>query len=145
MLGSRILGIDYGSHRIGLSLSDPTGKLARPIQAMRNTQSVLSDICCLIEKEEVGLVIVGMPFNLKGKQAKQSEEVARFIEHLKAETNVEISTFDERFTTTIAKRTMLMMGTKKKDRQMKDGRIDSMAAAVMLQGFLDSRKYSAKD
>jgi putative Holliday junction resolvase len=65
-----------------------------------------------------------------------------FIERLKNELGIEILTWDERFTTAIANQTMLAMGTKKKERQKKDGRIDSMAAAVMLQGYLDSKKHS---
>ena len=83
-----------------------------------------------------------MPLNLKGQHAQKAEEVQNFIERLKEELVIEVLTWDERFTTTIAQQTMLAMGTKKKERQKKDGRIDSMAAAVMLQGFLDSRKHS---
>ena len=66
----------------------------------------------------------------------------KFIEQLKANLDVEVVAWDERFTTTIAHKTMITMGTKRKDRQKKDGRIDSMAAAIILQGFLDNTKHS---
>jgi len=68
--------------------------------------------------------------------------VQKFIELLKAKLGIEVAVWDERFTTTIAHQTMLAMGTKKKERQKKDGRIDSMAAAIILQGFLDNTKHS---
>jgi putative Holliday junction resolvase len=83
-----------------------------------------------------------MPLNLKGQRAQKADEVQKFIELLKSKLDIEIVTWDERFTTTIAHKTMLTMGTKKMERQKKDGRIDSMAAAIMLQGFLDSTKQS---
>jgi putative holliday junction resolvase len=138
-LHERILGIDYGSVRIGLSISDPLGLIAQPIEPYRNDASIFEHLGEVAVRENVRLIIVGMPFNLKGQKAQKAGEVQRFIERLKEKLNIEILTWDERFTTTIANKTMIAMGTKKKERQKKDGRIDSMAAAVMLQGYLDSR------
>jgi putative Holliday junction resolvase len=137
----RILGIDYGSQRIGLSLSDPLGLIARPIEAMKNDSKLIDNLKQLFRKERPELVVVGMPLNLKGQRAHMAVEVQRFVERLKSELEAEIITADERFTTAIAHRTMLAMGTRRKDRRKRDGRVDSMAAAVMLQGFLDSRKH----
>jgi putative Holliday junction resolvase len=138
----RTLGIDYGSVRVGLSVSDPLGLIAQPIEAFKNDALLFENLKEVSTRENITLIVVGMPFNLKGQKAQKAEEVQKFIVHLKEELGIEILTWDERFTTTIANRTMLAMGTKKKERQKKDGRIDSMAAAVMLQGFLDSTKHS---
>lgn len=138
----RILGIDYGSVRVGLSVSDPLGLIAQPIEAFRNDTSLFANLGQVSARENVTLIVVGMPFNLKGQKGQKAEEVQKFIGRLKEELGIEILTWDERFTTTIANQTMLAMGTKKKERQKKDGRIDSMAAAVMLQGYLDSTKHS---
>jgi putative holliday junction resolvase len=138
----RILGIDYGSVRVGLSVSDPLGLIAQPIEAFRNDALLFVNLGQVSARENVTLIVVGMPYNLKGQKAQKAEEVQKFIERLKAELGIEILTWDERFTTKIANKTMLAMGTKKKERQKKDGRIDSMAAAVMLQGYLDSTKHS---
>jgi putative Holliday junction resolvase len=138
----RILGVDYGSVRVGLSVSDPLGLIAQPIEAFRNDESLFVNLVQVSTRENVTLIVVGMPFNLKGQKAKKAKEVQMFIERLKNELGIEILTWDERFTTAIANQTMLAMGTKKKERQKKDGRIDSMAAAVMLQGYLDSKKHS---
>jgi len=141
-LYKRILGIDYGSVRIGLSISDPLGLIAQPIEAVKNDASLFANLGKIKARENAALIIVGMPLNLKGQKAQKAEEVQRFIERLKEELGIEILTCDERFTTAIAGKTMLAMGTKKKERQKKDGRIDSMAAAVMLQGYLDSKRQS---
>jgi putative Holliday junction resolvase len=102
----------------------------------------ISRICGIIEKEAVDVVVVGMPLNLKGEKAQNAQEVERFIEALKTETAAAIVSWDERFTTTMAHRTMLDMGTKRQERRLNKGRIDAMAAAILLQSYLDSRKRS---
>jgi putative Holliday junction resolvase len=138
----RFLGVDYGSDRVGLSLSDPLGIIAQPIDALKNDPSLVIQIQRLSIREHVKLIVVGMPLNLKGQLAQKAEEVQKFIELLKSQLGIEVVAWDERFTTAIARKTMLSMGTKKKERQKKDGRVDSMAAAIILQGFLDSTKHS---
>jgi putative holliday junction resolvase len=90
----------------------------------------------------VELVVVGMPLNLKGEKAQKAQEVERFIEVLKGEMSAEIVSWDERFTTRMAHQTMLDMGTKRQERRLNKGRIDAMAAAILLQSYLDSRKRS---
>lgn len=138
----RILGIDYGTRRVGMALSDPLGIIAQPINALKQSSNLIDDLQSTIEKENVNLIVVGLPLNLKGEEAKTAQEVQKFILQLRAELSIEIETWDERFTTTIAQKTMIAMGIKKKERQQKNGRIDSMAAAVMLQNYLDSKKNS---
>jgi len=83
-----------------------------------------------------------MPLNLKGEKGKKAQEVDAFIEKIRNATHVEVVHWDERFTTLIAHQTLLSMGTKREERRTKKGRVDSMAAAILLQGFLDSRKRS---
>jgi len=141
-MNQRVLGIDYGSERVGLSLSDPLGIIAQPIDALKNDSALFVQLQQLSIREQVKLIVVGMPLNLKGQIAQKAKKVQKFIEQLKANLDVEVVAWDERFTTTIAHKTMITMGTKRKDRQKKDGRIDSMAAAIILQGFLDNIKHS---
>lgn len=138
----RVLGIDYGTRRVGLALSDPLGIIAQPIDAVKQSSELMAEIRQVVERERVHTVVVGMPLNLKGQAAQTAQEVQKFVEQLRAELSMEVATWDERFTTTIAQQTMTTMGTKKKERQQKNGRIDSMAAAVMLQNYLDSKKRS---
>jgi putative Holliday junction resolvase len=123
-----------------MSISDPLGLIASPIDAVKNDELLFDTIKQLTVCENIKLIVVGMPFNLKGQMAQKAGEVNRFIERLKEKTGLEVVTFDERFTTMIAQRTLITMGTKKKERQKKDGRVDSMAAAIILQDYLDRNK-----
>jgi putative Holliday junction resolvase len=137
----RILGLDYGSKRIGISLSDPLKITAQALESVPNDERGMKRLQALIRERNVALVVVGMPFNLKGERAYKAKEVESFIHRLKQTTDVEIVIWDERFTTTIARQTLLQMGSKRKDRRNR-GRVDAMAAAIILQGFLDSHKPS---
>ena len=139
---NRILGIDYGTTRIGLSLSDPLQIIAQPHKTIANTAKTIAEICQLVRDESVGLIVVGMPFNLKGEKGKKAKEVEEFIDRLKDAAGIEVVHWDERFTTSIAHQTLLDMGTKREERRKNKGRVDSMAAAILLQGYLDSRKRS---
>ena len=138
----RIVGIDYGSRRVGISLSDPLGIIAQPKGTLINNDGLFDDLREIIESNGVSLVIVGMPLNLKGQKGKKAEEVGEFITRLKQETGVDVVEWDERFTTSIARQTLIDLGTKKKDRRDGKHQVDSMAAAVILQSFLDSTKRS---
>jgi putative Holliday junction resolvase len=138
----RIMGIDFGTTRIGISISDPLQIIAQPFTTLGNEPGIIARICDIVVKEAIGLIVVGMPLNLKGKKGKKAQEVEKFIDEIKNATKVEVVHWDERFTTSIAHQTLLTMGTKRDERRKKKGRVDSMAAAIMLQGFLDSQKRS---
>lgn len=137
----RILGIDYGSKRIGLALSDPLCIIAQPFDTLANDESFMNRLREIVSHQQVHLVVVGMPFNLKGERAQKSMEVEEFIKRVRLAIDIEVVEWDERFTSTIARQSLREMGAKKKDRAKKDT-IDAMAAAVMLQGYLDSKKKS---
>ncbi len=138
----RILGIDYGSKRIGLSTSDPLGILATPYGALKNDSGIWSQLRAIVKKEAIGSIVVGMPLTLRGERGEKAKEVENFIERLKVETELEVFWRDERFTTSMAQHTLNQMNTKKKSRNAKDGTLDSMSAAILLQDYLDSRKNS---
>lgn len=138
----RILGIDFGSRRVGISLSDPLQIIAQPYDTLQNDSKIFRTLCTIIENENVGLVIVGMPLNLKGEKGQKAQEVELFINRLTEATTTEVVRWDERFTTSIAQQTLLDMGTKRQERRTKKGRVDAMAAAIILQSYLDSRKRS---
>jgi putative Holliday junction resolvase len=138
---ARILGVDVGTRRIGLALSDPLGITAQPLEALAATEEGWRRLAELIERESVRLVVVGLPLNLKGERGRAVEVMSSFVERLKAATGVEVVEWDERFTTTMAQRAMREAATKKK-RERRDGTLDSMAAAILLQSYLDSTKHS---
>lgn len=142
MNNGRVLGLDYGSVRVGLSLSDPLRIIAQPFQTLYNNSEFWGKIHAIIKEQKVDLVVVGMPLNLKGQKGQKAQEVERFVEQLKQKTHGDVVVWDERFTSAIAQQTLLDMGTKKSQRRNKKSQVDAMAAAVMLQSFLDSTKRS---
>jgi putative Holliday junction resolvase len=133
----RSLGIDYGSERIGLALSDPLGIIATPYETLPNTAAVLDQLKEIVTREIISTLVVGMPLNLKGEIGAKAKEVEVFVEQLASVQGVSIVLWDERYTTTMAKRSMIDLGTKKKTRQQDRGRVDAMAAAILLQSYLD--------
>ena len=138
----RFLGIDYGSKRFGIAVSDPTNIIARGIGVVYNTPALYDEIGNYVGEFRITTIVVGMPVNLKGERGRTAEEVELFIAELQRRLpRVKIVPFDERFSSRQAQQTLLTMGVKKKKRQSKEI-IDPMAAAIVLQTYLDGRKVS---
>ncbi len=138
----RILGVDYGSKRIGLALSDPLRILASAYETLENNGSLWNRLQEVIQQEDIEFTVVGMPLNLKGEEGVKAAEVRKFVEEFKSSLGLEVVLWDERFTTSLAHHYRLESGIRKKQRQNDKARIDAAAAAIMLQGFLDSTKKS---
>jgi putative Holliday junction resolvase len=137
----RILAIDYGSARIGLALSDPTGTLARPlpfIPAKADTK-LSREIAALVEKEHVELILLGLPRHMNGSLGEAATLVQAFAAILGQATPIRIKLIDERLSTVQASRQLQEAG---KNTRAQRGRIDSEAAAVLLQGYLDMQSFS---
>lgn len=135
----RILGLDYGTERIGVAVSDPLLTIAQGIGTFQNSSRFFTDLRQLIERYDVGLIVVGMPLHRSGERSQMAHEVEGFIEKLKKATGLEVVPWDERYTSIMAQQTMLAMGMKKKQRQSKS-KVDEIASALILQSFLDRRK-----
>ena len=133
----RLLGIDYGTIRIGLALSDPLRVLAGGAGVVLNTRSTHEQIRNVAERNGVVKIIVGMPYQSDGTKGKKAVEVDEFISGLKQVVSVPIETWDESYTSIRAKQAFLEGGMRKKDRQQKR-RVDEMAARLLLQDYLDS-------
>ena len=138
----RIIGIDVGTRRIGLALSDPLCITAQPLDAVENSEKGWEQLLLLLARENVQLIVVGLPLNLKGQRGTAAESVGVFVDRLKNATGIEIVSWDERFTTAMAQRSMRDMGVKRRKRETRDGTVDSMGASILLQSFLDSTKHS---
>ena len=133
----RVLGIDYGSRRVGIALSDPLRVLARGAGTMENTPGLVTAVAGLIREEQVVLVVVGMPYGPDGGQGGKAEEVGRFVEELRGAVEVPVETWDESYTSVNARQAFIDGGMKKKQRQEK-GRVDEMAARLLLQEYLEN-------
>jgi len=133
------LGLDIGDKRIGIALSDPEGILASPLTII-NRQDETKDaeaIVDIINRYEVGQVIVGLPVSMDGSIGKQAEKVRVFTQKLCSYTEVPVEFRDERLTTVLAKRLMQAVSTKKTRGKTRD---DAIAAALILQGYLDESR-----
>ncbi len=124
----RVLALDYGSARCGCALSDPTGVLATPLEAVARpgTKAGLARLAALVRERGVERVVVGLPLSLGGGDTAQTAETRGFAERLRAALpdRVAVDLYDERFTTRIAERAG---GTASED---------SRAAAVLLEDWL---------
>jgi len=136
---SRILAIDYGSVRIGLAMSDPLKIIAQGLTTIQNNEKCFDEIVAVVREQNINKIIIGKPLNLSGEESAKSVEVAEFIKKLKEKTAVEIIQIDERFTSVMAQNAIREMGAKKKQRRDK-GKVDEVASAILLQGYLDSQK-----
>lgn len=136
----RFLGIDYGEKRIGLSVGDELG-LASPIGAAveRTLEARLQHIGEEIRQKRIGALVVGHPLNMDGSVGFKAREVEEFVERLKKRFNLPVHLVDERLTSYEAE---VRLSGKKKKPHRASGTIDSMAAALILQDFLD-REFPA--
>lgn len=135
----RILGIDYGKTRVGLALSDPLHIIASPFKTIRfhNIEQLLSEIVEIIDKNEVELIVVGKPISLSGKITEMTKNTKHFIEKLKCKINVPLQEIDERLSSVEAIKSLHERGIKTGHNKAK---VDSTAAAIILQRFLDGAK-----
>ena len=122
----RVLALDYGSARIGCAVSDPTGTLATPIEAIEPPD--VARIADLVREREVERVVVGMPVSLSGDEGPQARVTREFCDQLRAAVEVEVATWDERFTTRMAAQTRRDSGAGAAE--------DSIAAAHLLETYL---------
>jgi putative Holliday junction resolvase len=136
----RVMGIDYGSRRVGIAVSDPLRVITRGLGALDNTPALAEVIAARVLEEQVVLIVVGMPFAPDGGPGAKGEEVARFIDALRARVPVPVETWDESFTSVGARQAFIDGGMKKRKRQEK-GRIDEMAARLLLQEYLESTHH----
>ena len=138
----RILGLDIGEKRIGVALSDPLKIIASALKVIERTtdEAAVKQIIDLARENEVERVVVGMPRSLDGSLGKQAQAVQSFIDLLRGYTELPVVTWDERLSTVAAERTMLEVGMKRDKRKK---RRDSLAAAFILQGYLDRERSRA--
>jgi len=133
------MALDVGGRRIGVALSDTTRVLASPLTTLRAEprERVLSEIAALVQRHEVAEVVVGLPLTLSGEIGPQAHVIQLFVERLKGVLTAPIHLFDERLTTVAAERMMVDLGMKPEQRK---ARIDEVAASIILQDFLDSKR-----
>ncbi|HEX2093218.1 MAG TPA: Holliday junction resolvase RuvX [Longimicrobiaceae bacterium] len=139
---SRVLALDYGERRIGLAISDPTRTIAAPLTTLTRRagkRPPWAELRRLVQENEVGELVVGLPLDLAGGEGEWAAEVRAFGAELARRTGLPVHWVDERLSSVEAERVVRGMGLKRSQRQDK-ARIDSMAAALILRSFLESRE-----
>jgi len=132
----RILAIDHGSKRMGIAISDELKMIAQPLEYIPAEPGVrlFARLNQLVQEKQVELIVVGLPRNMNGSYGSAAEKVQQFIEELKAEVSVPIRVWDERLTSTQANRILIQGAVRREKRREK---VNQMAAAILLQSFLD--------
>lgn len=122
----RVLALDYGSARCGVAVSDPSGTLATPLEAVERpgTRRGLGRIAGLVQELGAERVVVGLPLSLSGADSAQTRETRAWAERLRGAVRVPVELYDERFTTSLA------------ERAGGSAALDSRAAAVLLEEWL---------
>lgn len=140
----RALGVDLGSKRIGLATSDRSGTIATPLIVLQRSGSRETDhqaIARIVEEYEIECVVVGLPLNMNGSMGEAAKSALIEVDQLTSVLSVPVLTFDERRTTVTADHVLMQQNLNAQERRKV---IDKVAAAVLLQSWLDGRN-SAKD
>jgi putative Holliday junction resolvase len=136
----RVMAIDYGTRRVGVAVSDPLRILASGRGTLANSPLLLDELRAIVDTEEISLIIVGMPYAPDGGKGTKGAEVEEFVGRLRGAVRIPVDTWDESFTSVNAHRAFIESGMKKKQRQEK-GRVDEMAARLLLQEYLENTHH----
>jgi putative Holliday junction resolvase len=135
--GKRLLGVDYGQVRVGLAVSDPDRKFAFPLATYerQGPERDATHFRALVEQEDIGGLVVGLPVHLSGREGQKAGEARTFGTWLATATRLPVVFFDERFTTVLAEAALWDAGLTHKKRK---ARRDKVAAQILLQAYLDA-------
>lgn len=133
---SRILAIDYGSRRVGLAVTDPQQIIASPLDTV-SAKDLMPYLKRYLTREQVERIVVGYPLKEDGTPTHATPLVDHLLQQLKQTfPGLRIYTHDERFTSKLARRSLVASGAKKKSRQKKEN-LDKISATLILQSFLE--------
>ena len=140
----RIMGLDFGSKTTGVAVSDPLGLTAQGLETIvRKDENKLRQTCArieeLIEEYQIEAIVLGYPKNMNNTVGERGEKTQEFKAALERRTGLEVILWDERLTTVAAERVLIESGVRRENRKKS---VDQIAAAMILQGYLDSLQYS---
>ncbi len=140
----RILGLDIGSKRIGVAVSDELGFTAQGLRTLTFTDenTVLESIKKIAQEYQVTEIVVGLPYNMDGTEGRQAEKVRSIMAAIEQSVELPVVEWDERLSTVAAERVLLEADMSRSKRRKV---IDKIAAVIILQGYLDRRRRSFSD
>lgn len=136
----RLFGLDIGGKRIGVAVSDELGMIASPVKTIDARGEVAAEMRALMSEYGVSRLIVGLPVGMSGREGPQATEVRSVADELGKTLGVEIIYSDERLSSAVANQALIGQGTRRNKRKQQ---IDAMAAAVILQGYLDNERWKS--
>ena len=140
----RVMGIDFGEARIGIALSDPTGLIATPklVLAEKDKGRQITRVIELAREYDVQKIVVGIPFHLDGEEGVMATTAEKYAAKLERVSGLEVIRVDERLSSVEAERIMKMTRSKGRKKGLKQ-ELDMVAAAVILQSYLDGTTFIA--
>jgi len=143
-VSKRVLGIDYGTKRVGIAISDPLRLFARRLETLTRVHGdepgPVDQVASLCREHDVDTIVVGLPLRTDGRKSEIAEEAIRFAEALREKTNLSVDMFDERYTSMLASRLIAETGAGGKGKKRDKSLVDRIAAEILLQEWLDLRK-----
>ncbi len=135
----RILGIDFGTKRIGVAVSDPLGFTAQGLQTIevQNKQKTMEALAKICAEYGVNEIVVGLPVNMNGSMGPKAKETIEWIEKLQTQFSIPIKTWDERLTSLQADKLMIQQGLSREKQKQQS---DRLAATLILQAYLESKR-----
>ena len=133
------MGLDIGTHTVGIAISDELGLTAQGLKTLgrKSMEKDFAEIAAIIHQFGIEKIVVGLPKNMNGSLGTQAEFVLRWIEVLKENIQIPVVTWDERLSTVGASRVLLEADLSRRKRKKV---IDKLAAVLILQGYLDQRR-----
>lgn len=138
IMGDRYLGLDIGEVRIGVAVSDELGSIASPVATIPRKSDVVAALRKLVATYTPAALVIGLPVGLSGREGPQAQATRDFAEELGAALDIPLEYYDERMSSSIAEQALVSQGTRRGKRKE---HIDAMAAAVILQGYLDNQRW----
>jgi len=134
----RILAVDPGDKRLGIAISDPTSIIASPLTILNHVSRVIdaASVVALAQEQAAYLIVVGQPLDDEGLSTPQSRRAARLAEAIRLQTTLPVVLWDESSSTQAAQHARVEMGVSRRQRR---GHLDDLAAAIILQSYLDSQ------
>ena len=136
----RLLAIDYGQKRTGIAVTDPLQLIATGLTTVE-TKTLFDYVSDYVAREHVERIVIGKPTQPNGQPSENFARVENFVNRWhNAHPDVPIEYYDERFTSVLAHRAMIVGGVKKKTRRENKGLVDEVSATIILQDYMNSRK-----
>lgn len=133
----RIVGLDPGERRVGVAVSDELHMIASPVSIVDLKRGGWEKLDEIIESYDPELIVVGIPTSMSGREGPQARAARRFADEIRERSGRETHFQDERLTSFMAEQSLIELGKNRKDRKR---HLDAVAAALILQGFLDARR-----